>query len=37
VVDELFALQTKRLGLHTERAPAPPTTFERPTSQLKLW
>jgi DNA repair photolyase len=37
IVDELFALQVKRLGLDTERLPDPPTTFERPSNQLKLW
>jgi DNA repair photolyase len=36
-VDALFAVQAKRLGLLTERAPEPPSTFERRSAQLRLW
>jgi DNA repair photolyase len=37
-ISELFALQVKRLGMNLEReGDPPPTTFERPGSQLKLF
>jgi DNA repair photolyase len=38
-IDELFALQVKRLGLNQQRVGAedPPSTFERPQAQLKLF
>lgn len=37
-ISELFALQVKRLGMNVEReGDPPPSTFERPGSQLKLF
>jgi DNA repair photolyase len=37
-ISELFALQVKRLGLNLEQdGDSPPTTFERPGAQLKLF
>jgi DNA repair photolyase len=36
-IDELFALQCKRLGLDTGALPEAPPTFERPGAQLRLF
>jgi DNA repair photolyase len=37
MTDKFFTLETKRLGLHTERMPEQATTFDRATKQLKLF